>query len=377
MKKVTPITRSIRLCWSETVKKKVEMNPETITPEIQFDQQRRYGDLTRDLPNMIFSMDAALKFTSFNHACEIFTGKSERDLIDKTMHEAFPDVAPLFGEECMVVLETKLAKVFPATTVSHEHSMLFNVHIHPTSGGIVVFFTDLTREITTELDGIEIVERLPKPAEDLREFVDALSEDVLGPMSKLRSLMLLSAENPDSTTDNHLLKRVAAVARRIAEEEDNKRKGHSFQEEGYVTFEAEWKRVKRSLANEISESKAFITCDFQVPGIITSATHLYTIIYKLVAAGVKLPAKGVIPMIHMQTYETSESLFFSVTAKGLASGGTTLVSDKGLYSEGKKVDEKSDLKELRDQAEAIGAALDVQHHINGNTITLIFPRDKT
>ncbi|HKR06149.1 MAG TPA: PAS domain S-box protein, partial [Bacteroidia bacterium] len=178
-------------------KKNIEMKEKIAIQEAILKSEIRYDELTKNMPNMFFSMDRSLRHTSFNKACETFTGRKAEEVIGKTVQEVFPSAEPLFLEEYKEVLKTGKAQNFVSTFTMGENTFTYIVNIFPTENGISVLMTDLTRQKKSEVATLELVEHLQKKNKDLRQFAYTVSHDLRAPIARVLGLVTLSNIDPE------------------------------------------------------------------------------------------------------------------------------------------------------------------------------------
>ena len=365
-------------------KKNIEMKDQLSLQEVILKSKIRYDELTKNMPNMFFSLDHSLQYTSFNKACETFTGRKAEQVIGKTMKEVFPSGKPLFYEEFKEVLKTGNAQNFTSTFTVDENTFTYIVNIYPTENGISVLMTDLTMQKKSETEMLDLVDHLQKKNKDLRLFAYTVSHDLRAPIARVMGLIALSNIDPEykimsksiletvaneiTNLDNIVKDMNATIAVR-----NEKRK------EEYVVFEKELNLIKQVLESEITESDATITTDFQHPkGIVTVKSYVYSIIFNLVSNAIKYRKHEEPLVIHLETSEVNEFICLSVKDNGM---GIDLKknTDKifGLYNRfhGKKIEGKGiGLNLVKAQTESLGGKVEVSSVLNqGSTFKIFFP----
>ncbi|MBC7862042.1 MAG: PAS domain S-box protein, partial [Bacteroidia bacterium] len=173
-------------------KKNVEMKEKIAIQEAILKSEIRFDELTKNMPNIFFSLDRSLRYTSFNKACETFTGKKAEEVIGKTMQEVFSSGELLFIEEYKDVLKTGKAKTFTSAFTVDENTFTFFVNVFPAENGISVLMTDLTSKKKSEAEMLELVDNLQKKNKDLRQFAYTVSHDLRAPIARVLGLVTLS-----------------------------------------------------------------------------------------------------------------------------------------------------------------------------------------
>jgi PAS domain S-box-containing protein len=365
-------------------KKNIEINEKLAIQEVLLKSEIRYDELTKNMPNMFFSLDRSFLLTSFNKACERFTGNKAEHVIGKTMEQAFSDATPLFHAEYKEVLETGKVKNFISTFIFRENPFTYLVNIYPTEKGISVLMTDLTKEKKSEMETLELVDRLQTKNKDLRQFAYTVSHDLRAPIARVLGLVSLSGADPEYKINNRtILENVANEITNLDNVVKDMNYTISVRDEGnqkaYISFETELELIKTVLENEIVESKALITSDFQEPeGIVTTKSYLYSIMYNLLSNAIKyrLPEEQLI--IHLQTKQDKEFICLSVKDNGMGID-MKKYGDKifGLYNRfhSKKIDGKGiGLNLVKAQAESLGGRVEVESAVDkGSTFKIFFP----
>ncbi|MBK5284438.1 MAG: PAS domain S-box protein [Bacteroidia bacterium] len=365
-------------------KKNNEMKEMLAIQEVILKSDIRYDELTKTMPNMFFSLDSTLHHTSFNTACEKFTGKKEDEVIGKTIEEVFPDVAPMFIEACRETLETGKAKNFTSTFTDDENILTYIVDIYPTEKGISVLMTDLTKQKKSELETLELIYSLQKKNKDLRQFAYTASHDLRAPIARVLGLVALFSRDPKLKINNksileiavseltHLDNVVKDMNSTISVRDEEKQKE-------YIAFETELKQVENVLEFEIAESKAVITFDFQkAEGIVTVKSFLYSIMYNLLSNAIKYRSHDVPLTIHLETQQDNEFICLSVKDNGtgidMKKNGDKIF---GLYNRfhGKEIEGTGiGLNLVKAQIESLGGKAEVESEINhGSTFKIFFP----
>lgn len=107
--------------------------------------KRRERVVLASLSDGVFALDRHLCFTLFNRAAEIWSGRSEQQLLGKPFSTLFPTGANLFEERIREVMETETAKAFEAAAITRPGRYL-RVRLAPMDGGVAGSFADITEE---------------------------------------------------------------------------------------------------------------------------------------------------------------------------------------------------------------------------------------
>ncbi len=370
---------------STDITKLIEIDEQLAIKQSAIKKEIQYDELTKDMPNLFFSLDSSLHHTSFNSACEKFTGRKAEEVIGKTIQEVFPDGVPLFISEYKEVLKTRQAKNFISTFTISENTFTYIVNIYPAGNGISVLMTDLTKQRKSELESNERVEHLQEQNNNIRLFANAVYHDLTAPISRVLGLANLYKLNPDDKINNLTILEIVVneitnlgnVVRDmnssiILHDNDNKLLE-------YINFDSVLTQIKNVHENEILKSKAFITSSFHNPeGMVTVKSYLYSIMNNLLSNAIKYRLPEVPLTIHLQTQENNEFICLIVKDNGkgidMEKHGEKLF---GLYNRFHKevTDGKGiGLNLVKKQVESLGGTIEVESSINhGSTFKIFFP----
>lgn len=369
-------------------KKLIEMQKRLAIQEIVLKSKIQYDELTKNMPNMFFSLDRSFRLTSFNRASEQFMGRDAEQVMGKTMEEVFPIGEPLYLKESEEVLETGKAKIFISTFSINETPYTYNVNIYPTEKGVSVLMTDMTLQKKSEAEMLELVDHLQKKNKNLRQFAYTISHDLRAPIARILGLVSLSGIDQQYKINNKsLLENVSDEITNLDNVVKDLNIAISAREEGkqkeYVTLETELKLIKKILENEIVESKVVITSDFQNPkGVVTVKSFLYSIMYNLLSNAIKYRRREVPLTIHLKAQQENEFICLSVKDNGMGIdmekyGGKIF----GLYNRfhGKKIEGKGiGLNLVKAQAETLGGKVEVISKVNqGSEFKIFFPLNQS
>ncbi len=242
----------------------------------------------------------------------------------------------------------------------------------------------LAIEKGSQKDNLELVERLQAKNKDLQQFAKTVSHDLRAPIARILGLVTVSHIDPQiKINDQTILENVAGVLTAldtivkdmnatIAIRNDEK---HTE----YVDFNTELKLIEHVLGNEIKESKASITANFEYnQGIITVKSYLYSIMYNLVSNAIKYRLPDVPLKIELQSRQINEFICLIIKDNGmgidLKKNGNKIF---GLYKRfhNKKIAGKGiGLNLVKIQAEALGGKVEVESDVNqGSTFRIYFP----
>lgn len=109
--------------------------------------QFRYESILESISGGFFACDNQYVITYWNHAAEIGTGLSAKDVLGKNVFEVFPNAAgaPL-GEKYRLAMETKTYQSFETSYKDERFEAWFDIRIYPAENGLSLFFQDITEK---------------------------------------------------------------------------------------------------------------------------------------------------------------------------------------------------------------------------------------
>ncbi len=246
--------------------------------------------------------------------------------------------------------------------------------------------TDVTNRKNAELKTQDLIGRLQSQNKNLQQFAYILSHNLRAPIAKLQGLVSLINKDSVSHSDNvDLIKSVGEeVIHLDAVVKDmnsiitlRDAKNEKWE---YVSFEAALRDIEEQLKNEITESYARITTNFnQLEGMMTVKSHFTSILCNLLSNAIKYRVQGLPPKIHLQFSEDDKFICLSVKDNGM---GIDLVKygEKifGLYKRfhGESIPGKGiGLNLVKAHAESLGGKVEVESTVNvGTTFRIFFPK---
>ena len=337
-------------------------------------------------------LDTDLNILSFNRLArtlardelntQLTEGRNYLDIMPESRREAVRDtIEKVLKEKVTVSYEAEYT--FTGNTVKWLH-----VSMHPIidssnrTTGLSIAATDITRRKETERDTLNLVERLQNRNRDLKQFSYIVSHNLRAPIAKIKGLTGLFESEPENPEfKRELLEYITAEADNL----DNvvkdintiitAREGASEVKES-VDLENELKLITRVFENELQDSKAEITTDFNPSGIVTLRSYIYSIMYNLISNAIKYRIKSEPLKIHIRTSETDEFIQLSVKDNG---SGIDLKKNKdrifGLYKRfhnnsipGKGIG----LNLVKTQAEALNGRVEVESSPNRGSLFKVY-----
>jgi PAS domain S-box-containing protein len=365
---------------NDEIKKKLEKQNTILKNESEYDE------LTENMPNMFFSIDRFFKYSSFNKACEIFTGRKAEEIIGKSMKEVFPIGELLFLIESKEVMKTGKAINFMSTFAFNKNVFTYHLNIFPTKKGISVLMTDLTKQRKSEIEGIELVKSLQKKNKELQQYAFTVAHDLRTPIAKVLTLVSLYNIDTDyKINDKSIIENVASEIADLDNllndlnmtiSQDNEQK-----QKEYVDFDTELKLITKVLENEIIESNAVITAEFQKPGgIVTVKSYLYSIIFNLISNAIKYRSEKIPLTIHLQTNQDAKFICLSVKDNGrgidMKKNGDKVFGLYNRFNSKKIMGQGIGLNLVKARAELLGGKAEVESDVNhGSIFKIFFPRN--
>jgi PAS domain S-box-containing protein len=345
--------------------------------------EAKYAELTENMPNLFFALDANMHVIYWNKTCEVFTGEKATAVMGKGIKEVFPNLISDIPDRCMQVLKTEEAynSVIQFDYLDRAYSFLIN--IYPTEQGISVLMTNISDQKRAERETLDLVDSLQRKNKDLRQFAYIVSHNLRAPIAKIQGLSSLIGVSgmPGGPDESEILHHITEEAVHL----DNVVKdlnmiitardsGGEIKE--YISFEDQFNLIKQVLENEISDSRANITTDFtSLKGVMSVKGYIYSIMYNLISNAVKYRSPQRSLRIHLRTFKDEKYSWLIIQDNGL---GIDMKrnADKifGLYKRfHDHVDGKGiGLHLVKTQAEALGGGAEVESQLNEGTTFKIF-----
>ncbi len=109
--------------------------------------QFRYESILESISGGFFACDNQYVITYWNHAAEIGTGLSAKEVLGKNVFDVFPNAAgaPL-GEKYRLAMETKTYQSFETSYKDERFEAWYDIRIYPAENGLSIFFQDITEK---------------------------------------------------------------------------------------------------------------------------------------------------------------------------------------------------------------------------------------
>jgi PAS domain S-box-containing protein len=102
-------------------KRNIEFKEKSAVQDVINESKNQYDELTKNMPNLFISLDREFTITSFNTACEKFTGYLASSVFGKSVREVFPVQVPFTDDDCMQVITSQKARNFTASFKHNDH----------------------------------------------------------------------------------------------------------------------------------------------------------------------------------------------------------------------------------------------------------------
>jgi PAS domain S-box-containing protein len=362
-------------------KKSIEMYSRLIKQEIALERGVYNGELIRSLPCMFFTLDRHSNITSFNEACEKFTGKSAEQMLGKKLDDVFAGIGSSFLKVYHEVKRTGVDKDFTVDFASHGNVYIFQVNIYRTPKGIAILLQDVTPHKQAEEKARSLTEKLETRNEELQQFAYSLSHDLRTPISRILGLVSISDVDASFKIKN---KTILETIREQIIDLDNVIKDmnatialRDAKNAYYVMFEDELVLIRKVLEHEIAEASAVITSSFQnAEGLVTVKSYLHSIMYNLLSNALKYRLPDIPLLIDLHTQRLDHFILLTVKDNGmgidLTKSGKQLF---GLYNRfhGSKIEGKGiGLHLVKTQVEFLGGRVEVQSTLGEGSMFKIF-----
>jgi len=249
---------------------------------------------------------------------------------------------------------------------------------------IIGAMQDISKKMKAEEERVELLELLQNKNRDLQQFSYIVSHNLRSHIAKISGLAFLLKIEPDHKINN--LSLTECVEQEITNlgnvvndmntiisfrDADQKQKDN-------ISFNTELKLIEQVLENQISESNATITSNFQVKYIVNVKSYIYSIMFNLISNAIKYRQHNAPLAIHIETKQIEKSICLSVSDNGL---GIDLEKDGeelfGLYKRFHSSDIEGrgmGLSLVKTQTEALGGNIEVESIVNkGTTFKICLP----
>ena len=109
--------------------------------------QFRYESILESISGGFFACDDRFVITYWNHAAELGTGLSAKDVLGKNVFEVFPNAAgAALGEKYRLAMDTKTFQSFETSYKDERFEAWYDIRIYPAEHGLSVFFQDITEK---------------------------------------------------------------------------------------------------------------------------------------------------------------------------------------------------------------------------------------
>lgn len=138
------------------------------------ESEEHYRELANSITDIFFGMDAELRYTYWNNACEKFSGFSAQEVIGKHFNEVFHGIPPIWGleEKYKSVLETQQYNSFITSYPFNDKNIFLEISVYPSKKGISVFVKDITERK-------EIEETLRESEENFKDIFQTVKEGIV------------------------------------------------------------------------------------------------------------------------------------------------------------------------------------------------------
>jgi PAS domain S-box-containing protein len=241
---------------------------------------------------------------------------------------------------------------------------------------------DITESKKANLESLMLVDRLQLKNKELGQFGYMISHNLRAPIARILGLASIfgveASENKfivdkiaEATIELDTIVRDINIVISARNSEREKRE--------FVSFQNQLRLVTQVLHEEIAQSKAIITSDFQqAKGTFTVRNYFYSILYNILSNAIKFRSPEVLLSIHIHTYEENNYICLSVKDNGmgidLAKNGSKLFGLFKTFSQniaGKGIG----LHLVKTQVESLGGKVDVDSKINeGSEFRIYLPK---
>lgn len=243
---------------------------------------------------------------------------------------------------------------------------------------------DISEKMKAEIERVELLKVLQNKNRDLQQFSYIVSHNLRSHIAKIMGLAFLLKIEPDHKINNLSLPEcLEQEVTNLGNVVNDMNTIISFRDANHkqkdnISFNTELKLVEQVLENQIAESNATITSNFQLKYIVTVKSYIYSIIFNLISNAIKYKQPNAPLAIHIETKQTENSICLSVSDNGL---GIDLEKDGeelfGLYKRFHSSDIEGrgmGLSLVKTQTEALDGNIEVESIVNkGTTFKICLP----
>lgn len=379
----------------ERERKKTETEKELTRIRIE-ESERQYVQLIHDLPAAVYTCDANGRIMLYNKAAVALWGREPEigeelwcgswKMYDKDNNPMTREASPMArtiqegvkinGEE--IIIERPDGK--KRYVMSHSSP---NFSSAGTLTGASNMMIDITESKKVTLESFMLVDRLQLKNKELGQFGYMISHNLRAPIARI--LGLASIFDVDPSENKFIIDKISEATTEldtIVRDINNVVSARNSEKEKreFVSFENKLRLVMQVLHEEISQSKAAITTNFQqVKGVFTVRNYFYSILYNVLSNAIKFRSPEVPLTIHLESREEGDLICLSVRDNGM---GIDLPKNRtkifGLFKTfnphvaGKGIG----LYLVKAQVESLGGRIEVDSKINeGSEFRIYLPKN--
>ncbi|HXG00649.1 MAG TPA: response regulator [Bacteroidota bacterium] len=109
--------------------------------------QSQYENILESISGGFFALDSQYRITYWNHAAEVGTGLTAREVLGRNVFEVFPNAqgTPL-ADKYRLAMDTKTFQSLETAYKDERFEAWYDIRIYPTPDGLSVFFQDITEK---------------------------------------------------------------------------------------------------------------------------------------------------------------------------------------------------------------------------------------
>jgi PAS domain S-box-containing protein len=290
----------------------------------------RYRALIENISDGIILINQEGRFTYCSPSVGLITGYSSDELallslFDLIYREDLED-AKLFFQEISKQPGVTRQRQYRIMTKNDNVIWVegtINNRLHDENvKAFIVNYRDITERKHSEMATLELVEKLQRKNNDLRQFAFIVSHDLRAPIAKLQGLLELMNDEDDVASRNVLMKyindEVNSLDGVVNDMNEIVAVGESANmKRETVVFADKLALMQSVLRTEIQESQALIVSDFEVPFIVSVRGYIYSIMYNLLSNALKYRSPMRPLRVRLHTMENKGYVQLSVADNGI------------------------------------------------------------
>lgn len=334
--------------------------------------------------DVICSTDAEGQFIKVSSAAASVWGYAPADLMGKKYIDlVFADDRQRTAKIAELIMKGMDVNMFENRFVRKDGKVIplqWSAHWDENEKIMYSIARDATEKKNAERETLSLLNRLQAKNKDLRQFAYMVSHNLRAPIAKILGLasilqnsseteLILQKITEETVNLDHVVKDMNTI---ITAGDSNTEKTEN------ILFCQQLKLIERALEYQIDESKALVTTNFKLPGMLTVKGRFYNILYNLVSNAIKYRSNRRPLKIDIETSLSDSIICLSVKDNGIGidldKHGEKLFMLYKRFHGGDIPGKGIGLNLVKVQTESLGGWVDVESKVNkGSVFKVYFP----